>query len=59
MSCYPGIMPQLPRWRYEQQIPRTRDRRPDLYETWEQGEGGGDRGSKEQWASKEIDFPMP
>ncbi|MEH2442361.1 MAG: tRNA (guanosine(37)-N1)-methyltransferase TrmD [Nostoc sp.] len=28
----------IAKWRYEQQIQKTRDRRPDLLEEWEQGE---------------------
>ncbi|MEH1823427.1 MAG: tRNA (guanosine(37)-N1)-methyltransferase TrmD [Nostoc sp.] len=40
----------IARWRYEQQIQRTRDRRPDLLEKLEQGEQGkqGSRGAGEQ-----------
>ncbi|MEH1937485.1 MAG: tRNA (guanosine(37)-N1)-methyltransferase TrmD [Nostoc sp.] len=30
----------IARWRYEQQIQKTGDRRPDLLEKWEQGEQG-------------------
>ncbi|WP_143857072.1 tRNA (guanosine(37)-N1)-methyltransferase TrmD, partial [Nostoc sp. 'Peltigera membranacea cyanobiont' 213] len=30
----------IAKWRYEQQIQKTRDRRPDLLEEWEQGAGG-------------------
>ncbi|MEH2421776.1 MAG: tRNA (guanosine(37)-N1)-methyltransferase TrmD [Nostoc sp.] len=30
----------IARWRYEQQIQKTRDRRPDLLEKWEQAEQG-------------------
>ncbi|MBD2528078.1 tRNA (guanosine(37)-N1)-methyltransferase TrmD [Nostoc flagelliforme FACHB-838] len=30
----------IARWRYEQQIQKTRDRRPDLLEKWKQGAGG-------------------
>ncbi|WP_193197206.1 tRNA (guanosine(37)-N1)-methyltransferase TrmD [Nostoc sp. MG11] len=33
----------IARWRYEQQINRTRDRRPDLLKKWEQGEQGEQR----------------
>ncbi|MEH2437310.1 MAG: tRNA (guanosine(37)-N1)-methyltransferase TrmD [Nostoc sp.] len=33
----------IARWRYEQQIQRTRDRRPDLLERWRQGEQGEQR----------------
>ena len=33
----------IARWRYEQQIQRTRDRRPDLLERWKQGEQGEQR----------------
>jgi tRNA (guanine37-N1)-methyltransferase len=33
----------IARWRYEQQIQKTRDRRPDLLEKWKQGRQG------EQW----------
>lgn len=29
----------IARWRYEQQIQRTRDRRPDLYRQWQQQQG--------------------
>ncbi|MEH2095876.1 tRNA (guanosine(37)-N1)-methyltransferase TrmD [Nostoc sp.] len=36
----------IAKWRYEQQIQKTRDRRPDLLEEWEQGAGG--RGQGEQ-----------
>lgn len=35
-----GNHAQIARWRYEQQLQRTRDRRPDLYENWLR-EGGG------------------
>jgi len=39
----------IARWRYEQQIQKTRDRRPDLLEKWEEGTGGqGDKGTKGQ-----------
>lgn len=45
----------IARWRYEQQIKRTGDRRPDLLEKWEQehraggaGEAGGAGGAGEQ-----------
>jgi tRNA (guanine37-N1)-methyltransferase len=31
----------IARWRYEQQIQKTRDRRPDLLEKWEEGKGHG------------------
>ncbi|MEH1865494.1 MAG: tRNA (guanosine(37)-N1)-methyltransferase TrmD [Nostoc sp.] len=30
----------IARWRYEQQIQKTRDRRPDLLEEWKQGRNG-------------------
>ncbi|MEH2383236.1 MAG: tRNA (guanosine(37)-N1)-methyltransferase TrmD [Nostoc sp.] len=32
----------IARWRYEQQIQRTGDRRPDLLEKWEEGKGSGE-----------------
>ncbi|WP_445637216.1 tRNA (guanosine(37)-N1)-methyltransferase TrmD [Nostoc sp. DSM 114161] len=36
----------IARWRYEQQIQKTRDRRPDLLEKWDKGTGGqGDKGT--------------
>lgn len=34
-----GNHQQIARWRYEQQIQRTRDRRPDLYENWLNSDG--------------------
>ncbi len=38
----------IARWRYEQQIIRTRKRRPDLYEAWleEKGRGDGEMGER-------------
>lgn len=37
----------IARWRYEQQIQKTRDRRIDLLRNWEQGAGGvGEQGDK-------------
>ncbi|MDZ8029871.1 tRNA (guanosine(37)-N1)-methyltransferase TrmD [Nostoc sp. DedSLP04] len=41
----------IARWRYEQQIQRTRDRRPDLLEKLMQGEQGeqGEQGSRGVW----------
>ncbi|WP_414573562.1 tRNA (guanosine(37)-N1)-methyltransferase TrmD [Nostoc sp. CCY 9925] len=38
----------IARWRYEQQIKKTRDRRPDLLEKWEEGKGEGMREQGEQ-----------
>ncbi|MFN6563510.1 MAG: tRNA (guanosine(37)-N1)-methyltransferase TrmD [Nostoc sp. ChiSLP01] len=39
----------IARWRYEQQIQKTRDRRPDLLEKWEEGTGGqGDKETRGQ-----------
>ncbi len=35
-----GNHAEIARWRKAQQIERTRDRRPDLYEKWMRGEGG-------------------
>jgi tRNA (guanine37-N1)-methyltransferase len=35
-----GNHAQIARWRLQQQIERTRDRRPDLYEIWLQQSGG-------------------
>ncbi|MEH2199301.1 tRNA (guanosine(37)-N1)-methyltransferase TrmD [Nostoc sp.] len=35
----------IAKWRYEQQIQKTRDRRPDLLEEWEQGAGGREQGA--------------
>ncbi|MDZ8184653.1 MAG: tRNA (guanosine(37)-N1)-methyltransferase TrmD [Nostoc sp. ChiSLP02] len=32
----------IARWRYEQQIQKTRDRRPDLLEKWEEAKGSGE-----------------
>jgi tRNA (guanine37-N1)-methyltransferase len=34
----------IARWRYEQQIEKTRDRRPDLLKNWEEDEGTRGRG---------------
>ncbi|WP_392481192.1 tRNA (guanosine(37)-N1)-methyltransferase TrmD [Nostoc sp. C110] len=37
----------IAKWRYEQQIQKTRDRRPDLLEEWKQGSrGAGDAGEQ-------------
>ncbi|QFS46341.1 tRNA (guanosine(37)-N1)-methyltransferase TrmD [Nostoc sphaeroides] len=36
----------IARWRYEQQIERTRDRRPDLLEKLKQGAGGREQGEQ-------------
>ncbi|MDZ8029257.1 MAG: tRNA (guanosine(37)-N1)-methyltransferase TrmD [Nostoc sp. SerVER01] len=39
----------IARWRYEQQIKKTRDRRPDLLEKWDKGtRGQGDKGTRGQ-----------
>ncbi|MEH2154154.1 tRNA (guanosine(37)-N1)-methyltransferase TrmD [Nostoc sp.] len=35
----------IAQWRYEQQIQKTRDRRPDLLEKWEQGKRGENNNS--------------
>ncbi|MEA5574418.1 tRNA (guanosine(37)-N1)-methyltransferase TrmD [Calothrix sp. UHCC 0171] len=35
----------IAKWRFEQQIERTRKRRPDLLETWEEERGCGDAGT--------------
>ncbi|BAZ38523.1 tRNA methyltransferase [Calothrix sp. NIES-4101] len=35
----------IAKWRFEQQIERTRKRRPDLLETWEEEKGCGDAGT--------------
>lgn len=37
-----GNHAEIARWRHEQQIQRTRDRRPDLYENWLKEYGGED-----------------
>jgi tRNA (guanine37-N1)-methyltransferase len=39
-----GNHAEIARWRREQAIARTKERRPDLWERFERGEGGGDRG---------------
>jgi len=36
-----GNHAEIDRWRWEQQIQRTRDRRPDLYEKWLKAQAGG------------------
>ncbi|AFY31310.1 tRNA (guanosine(37)-N1)-methyltransferase TrmD [Calothrix sp. PCC 7507] len=38
----------IARWRYEQQIQRTGDRRPDLLEKWEEGQEAGGRGQGDE-----------
>ena len=37
-----GNHAEIARWRQQQMVERTRDRRPDLYEKWRQEEGGGE-----------------
>ncbi|MBD3880155.1 tRNA (guanosine(37)-N1)-methyltransferase TrmD [Phormidium tenue FACHB-886] len=34
----------IAQWRRQQQIERTRDRRPDLWQAWQEREGGGNEG---------------
>ncbi|MDM9381809.1 tRNA (guanosine(37)-N1)-methyltransferase TrmD [Chlorogloeopsis sp. ULAP01] len=48
-----GNHAEIAKWRLQQQIKRTRDRRPDLLKAWEEAKGGGDkkkesRGAEEQ-----------
>lgn len=40
-----GNHAEIDRWRQEQQIQRTRDRRPDLYEKWQATQGSGEQRS--------------
>ncbi|MGF2040011.1 MAG: tRNA (guanosine(37)-N1)-methyltransferase TrmD [Nostoc sp. CmiVER01] len=47
----------IARWRYEQQIQRTRDRRPDLLEKLKQGAGG--QGEQERIIIPNSQLPTP
>jgi tRNA (guanine37-N1)-methyltransferase len=40
-----GNHAEIAKWRLQQQIKRTRDRRPDLLKAWEEAKGQGDKGT--------------